>query len=113
MDYPVSTETAEHYAWGEVCDGWYLVQGDGLSVIEERMPPGAEEERHFHLRARQFFYVLEGELTIEVEGRLHGLGIRQGLEIAPGEKHQVRNESGRDVCFLVISSPRAQGDRQI
>jgi mannose-6-phosphate isomerase-like protein (cupin superfamily) len=112
LDYPVSVETAEHYTWGEVCDGWHLVLSAGLSVIEERMPPGAAEERHSHAKARQFFYVLEGELTMEVEGRPHGLGARQGLEVGPGEKHQVTNESGRDVRFLVISTPPAQGDRQ-
>lgn len=111
MQHPVSIETAQHYLWGEVCDGWHLVRTDGLSVIEERMPPGAAEERHFHTKARQFFYVLEGELTLEVEGRLHGLGAQQGLEIAPGEKHQARNESNLDVRFLVISSPPGQGDR--
>jgi mannose-6-phosphate isomerase-like protein (cupin superfamily) len=111
MGHPVSAETAEHYTWGEVCDGWRLVRSDGLSVIEERMPPGAQEQRHFHVHARQFFYVLDGELTIEIEGRLHGLGARQGLEIAPGEKHQVRNESASDLRFLVISSPPSQDDR--
>ena len=112
MDYPVSTETADQYTWGEVCDGWHLVGSDALSVIEERMPPGTQEERHLHTKARQFFYVLEGELTMEVEGRLHALGPRQGMEIAPGEKHQVSNESSRDVRFLVVSAPPAHGDRQ-
>jgi len=111
MDHPVSTETAEHYTWGEVCDGWHLVRSEGLSVIEERMPPAAEEQRHFHTKARQFFFVLDGELTMEIEGRLHALGPRQGLEIAPGTKHQARNESAREVRFLVISAPPAQGDR--
>jgi mannose-6-phosphate isomerase-like protein (cupin superfamily) len=109
---PVSVETAEHYRWGEVCDGWHLVRSEELSVIEERMPAGAREQRHFHTKARQFFYVLEGELTMEVEGRSHALGARQGLEIAPGERHQARNESREDVRFLVISSPPAQGDRE-
>ncbi|MFP5226583.1 MAG: cupin domain-containing protein [Acidobacteriota bacterium] len=111
MDYPVSAETAEHYTWGEVCDGWHLVRSGALSVIEERMPPGATEQRHAHGTARQFFYVLEGELTMEVEGRLHGIGARQGLEIAPGEKHQARNDSAREVRFLVISAPPSHGDR--
>ncbi|HUB18982.1 MAG TPA: cupin domain-containing protein [Acidobacteriaceae bacterium] len=111
MNHPVSTETAEHYTWGEVCDGWHLARSEGLSAIEERMPPGAKEQRHFHTKARQFFYVLEGELTMEIEGRLHALGERQGLEIAPGEKHQARNESSGDVRFLVMSAPPAQGDR--
>ena len=113
---PVSAETAEHYIWGEqqgpACDGWHLVRGEGLSVIEERMPPGAREERHFHARARQFFYVLEGELTLEVDRREHGLGAGQGIEVGPGTPHQVLNASREPVRFLVISSPPGQGDRQ-
>src|SRR5579875_1440592 len=100
---PVSVETAEHYVWGErqgpACDGWRLVQSEALSVIEERMPAGAREERHSHARARQFFYVLEGELTLEVEGRAHGVGPGQGLEIAPGSQHQAMNDSRADVRF--------------
>jgi hypothetical protein len=51
----VSGENAEHYVWGDGCDGWHLVRGDSLSVIEERMPAGAREQRHFHERVRQFF----------------------------------------------------------
>lgn len=108
---PVGRETAEHYVWGEVCDGWHLVRGAGLSVIEERMPKGAAEQRHRHERARQFFYVLEGELTMEVEGREHRLPAGQGLEIVPGEAHQALNRSEADVRFLVISQPPSHGDR--
>lgn len=113
---PVSAETAEHYVWGEqrgpACDGWHLARSETLSVIEERMPAGGREERHSHAKARQFFYVLEGELTLEVEEREHGLGAGQGLEVAPGARHQVLNASRGDVRFLVISSPPAHGDRE-
>jgi len=113
---PVSVETAEHYIWGEqqgpACDGWHLVRSEGLSVIEERMPPGAGEERHFHRRARQFFYVLEGELTLEVAGREHGLGAGQGMEVPPEAPHQALNTSREGVRFLVISSPPGQEDRE-
>jgi mannose-6-phosphate isomerase-like protein (cupin superfamily) len=108
---PVSAPTAEHYAWAEVCDGWHLVRGEALSVIEERMPPGAGEQRHFHIRARQFFYVLDGELTMEIESAIHRLSARQGIEIVPGKRHQARNESRADARFLVISTPPGQGDR--
>lgn len=112
---PVSVETAEHYIWGEqqgpACDGWHLVRSESLSVIEERMPPGAREERHLHTRSRQFFYVLAGELILEVDGREHGLGAGQGIEVAPGTRHQAMNASREEVRFLVISSPPAQGDR--
>ena len=108
---PISTETAEHYVWGEVCDGWHLVRTPELSVIEERMPPGASEQRHRHDIARQFFYVLAGELTMEVDGVIHILKAGAGLEIAPGSAHQAMNRSGADVRFLVVSPPRSHGDR--
>ena len=55
---PTSRANARHYLWGGACDGWHLLAGDDLSVIEERMPPGTAEQRHSHVRARQFFYVL-------------------------------------------------------
>ena len=112
MNQPVSAANAEHYVWGGSCDGWHLLRGENLSVIEERMSPGAEEQRHFHISARQFFYVLAGELTLEVDGRFYSLQARQGLEIAPGQPHQALNRSGTDTHFLVISQPPSHGDRQ-
>ena len=109
---PVSTATAPHYGWGDGCDGWHLVRADGLSVIEERMPPGAAEVRHRHARARQFFYVLDGRLTIEVAGAVHALGPGEGLEVAPGAAHQVHNREAAPAHFLVVSHPPAHGDRE-
>jgi quercetin dioxygenase-like cupin family protein len=113
MQKPVSVTNAQHYIWGEVCDGWHLVRSAGLSVIEERMPPGAQEQRHLHTRARQFFYVLAGELTLEIEGQVHRIAPGQGIEVAPGQGHQAANpaNAGAEVRFLVISAPPAQGDR--
>lgn len=77
----VSIETAEHYAWGDGCDGWHLVRAPGLSVIQERMPPGTREARHRHGQARQFFYVLAGALRIEHAGKEERLVAGQRLEV--------------------------------
>jgi quercetin dioxygenase-like cupin family protein len=107
----IDTQTAPHYAWGDGCDGWHLVQTPALSVIEERMPPGASEVRHSHRSATQFFYVLEGTLSIEVEGCEHVLGKGQGVSIAAGQAHQVLNRSAAVAEFLVVSSPPSHGDR--
>ena len=112
MSGPISTDTADHYVWGEVCDGWHLVRSENLSVIEERMPPGTAEQRHWHERARQFFYVLEGELTMQLDDRTVTLAARQGIEIAPDLPHQAKNLSQADTRFLVISQPPSHGDRQ-
>ncbi|KEO85247.1 cupin domain-containing protein [Tumebacillus flagellatus] len=107
----ISKQEAEHYMWGGVCDGWHLVKTQGLSVIQERMPAGAAEIRHYHEVSRQFFYVLQGRLTLEVEGEVAVLGVQEGLEVAPHRPHQARNDSLEDVEFLVISQPTTRGDR--
>ncbi len=107
----ISTKLAAHYVWGEGCDGWHLVRGEALSVIEERMPPGTAERRHLHERSRQFFYVLAGELTLELDGAEQVLKANEGLEVAPGLAHQAFNRGAEDVRFLVVSQPPSHGDR--
>jgi mannose-6-phosphate isomerase-like protein (cupin superfamily) len=108
---PVSRENAEHYRWGIDCDAWYLVNDEQLSVIEEFMPPGAAEIRHHHSKAQQFFYIVSGEVLMEVEGETVLLGAGSGIRVLPGKKHQIRNPSSVPVRFLVISHPRSHGDR--
>jgi mannose-6-phosphate isomerase-like protein (cupin superfamily) len=107
----MSTENAEHYVWGDNCDGWYLVRSPELTIIQEQVPPEGKETRHYHERAWQFFFVLGGEAVLEVGGERHVLRAHEGLEVAPQIVHQLRNESGREVRFLVISRPDSHGDR--
>ena len=107
----VRRDNAEHYVWGEVCDGWHLVRSSELSVIEERMPPQASEQRHYHSRSRQFFFVLSGELSLELDGTTHVLTAEAGLEVPPQMPHQVMNRSDSEVWFLVVSTPPSHGDR--
>ena len=75
------------------------------------MPPGTREVRHRHARARQFFYVLAGTLTMEVEGTRHRLAAAHGDRDAPGTAHQAINDGDADVEFLVVSTPPSHGDR--
>lgn len=108
---PVSRANAPHYLWGEHCDGWHLLEGQDLHVIEEEMPPGTCETRHYHHKARQFFYVLSGQLTIDVSDTAHPLDPGQGLAVAPGTPHIAANRGNFPVRFLVISAPTTRGDR--
>ena len=107
----ISTANAEHYTWGNNCDGWYLVRTPELNIIEELMPPGTSETRHHHIRARQFFFVLEGELTLEIEHHDFPLKAGEGIEIAHGQVHQAINRSTKPVRILVTSQPPSHGDR--
>jgi mannose-6-phosphate isomerase-like protein (cupin superfamily) len=107
----VSIETSEHYGWGGVCDGWHLLRDGALSIIQERVPPGAGEVRHYHGRAQQFFYVLSGAATLEFERHSVTFEAGQGVHVPPGVEHRFANRSSGDVVFLVISSPPTAGDR--
>ena len=113
--HPVSRKNAEHYTWGGAgnsdCDAWYLVRSEGLHIIEELMPPGTSEARHFHRHARQFFYVLQGELTMELEGADIVVKSGEGIEIAPGQRHLAMNRGAEPLRFLVTSQPPSHGDR--
>jgi mannose-6-phosphate isomerase-like protein (cupin superfamily) len=113
---PISIANAEHYTWASaisehLCDGWHLHRTETLSIIEERMPSGTAERRHLHQRATQFFYVLAGELIIEMNGEEHRLPASTGLAIPAQTPHQVFNRSIGDARFLVVSQPPSHGDR--
>jgi mannose-6-phosphate isomerase-like protein (cupin superfamily) len=108
---PTSRAAAGHYTWGAACDGWHLVRQEKLSVIEERMPPGAAEVLHYHQDSHQFFCILAGEAVMEAQGRTIALARGQGLHIPPGTPHQIKNSSNQPVDFLVISQPPSHGDR--
>lgn len=106
-----SIEDSEHYVWGQVCDGWHLLKMPDLSVIQERVPPGAGEATHFHTRARQFFYVIKGKATLEFSEKSVTFSAGQGVHVPPGIEHRFTNASSEEVIFLVISSPSTAGDR--
>jgi len=106
-----SIHDAPHYRWGDACDGWRLLDTPELSVIEERVPGGAGEVRHYHRSARQFFYILSGSAALEFDGCRIALERGQGLHVPPGVPHQFVNTAEDDVVFLVVSSPTTAGDR--
>ncbi|MDR3008186.1 MAG: cupin domain-containing protein [Sphingobacterium sp.] len=106
-----NTDNSEHYIWGENCDGWHLLKSDSLSVIQEKMPPGTKESLHFHSKAQQFFYILKGTATFEVDNQLYVVEENSGFHIQASQKHRIFNRTNQDLEFLVISQPKSHGDR--
>jgi mannose-6-phosphate isomerase-like protein (cupin superfamily) len=113
MNNPLSIDlsTARHYTWGEGCDSWVLAEGENLSVKQEKMPPGAKECLHFHERAGQFFYILQGsaEFTLDESAQIIHKG--QGIFVPPGTGHFIANTTDEPLEFLVISQPSMENDR--
>ena len=106
-----SKEHIAPYPWGKDCLGWHLVNEPTLSVIQESMPPHTEEVAHKHEKSQQFFYILKGEATFEIEGTVHTIRKHEGIHIQKNQVHQIKNKSEAELEFLVISQPHAQKDR--
>lgn len=111
MEQTVSELNAEHYKWGDDCDGWHLVKAPKLSIIKEKVPPGGKEKKHYHKHAHQFFYILYGEAVIEIDDEDFRVKEGEGIEVAPNMPHKFKNESNEDVVFIVTSSPSTSNDR--
>ena len=107
----INKENSEHYIWGNNCDGWHFVNTESLSVIKERMPALTQEKLHYHEKSRQFFYILSGIATLEINERTFNINQNCGIHIKPGIKHRISNNCSSYLEFLVISEPKAHGDR--
>lgn len=100
-----------HYKWGEDCDGWVLVETEGLSVKQEKMPAGTTEQLHYHKKSQQFFFILLGTATIEIEGEYIKVGEQEGIHIEAGRKHRIMNQTESDLEFVLSSQPTTANDR--
>jgi mannose-6-phosphate isomerase-like protein (cupin superfamily) len=109
----INTVNAEHYIWGNECDGWHLLKSDDLSIIKEKMPPGTSEVKHYHKKSRQFFYILAGEASIEIQDKKYILHPSDGIEIPPLTPHKMINDSTAELNFIVVSQPQSHGDRVV
>lgn len=100
-----------HYQWGDGCDGWVLVDTGTLSVKQERMPAKTEEALHYHEKAQQFFFILKGIATFDVENKRIEVEEGGGFHIVPGEKHRIINNTTEDIEFILSSQPSTNNDR--
>ncbi|MEE9361425.1 MAG: cupin domain-containing protein [Cellulophaga sp.] len=107
----ISKENSEHYKWGNNSDGWHLVKSQSLSVIEELMPPNTKEKKHYHKFSQQFFRILSGKATFEIENEIIEVEAGNGIQIFPKTNHRIRNDQSENLEFLVISEPSTFGDR--
>lgn len=111
MTKVISTNSAEHFVWGDNCDGWWLKKAGRFTVISELMPAGTSEIKHFHKETEQFFYILEGMLTIELNDTTYELHKDESITIVAGAPHRVYNNTNGIVKFIVVSCPDSHNDR--
>lgn len=100
-----------HYTWGGNCYGWVFVENEKLSVKQEKMPAYTSEQLHYHEKAQQFFFILKGIATFEIEDETIEVKANEGLHIEAGKRHRIINNSEDDLEFILSSQPTTKGDR--
>jgi mannose-6-phosphate isomerase-like protein (cupin superfamily) len=73
------------------------------SLAEARVPAGAATDRHYHKLSEEFYFLLEGRGTMEIDGSSREVGPGDAILIPPGAWHQIRAEE--DLVFLCCCAP--------
>ncbi len=77
-----------------------------IAITDNTVPPGFPGPvRHRHARMTDIFYVLEGELAIELEGEWHILDPGSFVLVPPGVIHTFANRGTVPARFLNIYQP--------
>jgi quercetin dioxygenase-like cupin family protein len=77
-----------------------------IAVTDSTVPPGFPGPlRHRHAQMTDIFYVLEGELAIELEGEWHSLGPGAFALVPPGVAHTFANRGPAPARVLNIMQP--------
>ena len=76
------------------------VTGFGMNLIV--LQPGQRGRIHAHERQEEVYLVLEGQLTLGVEGREHLLGPRELARVGPAVRRQLVNAGTEPLVLLAL-----------
>ena len=89
----------------------YLMQGPRMNFALVQFMPGQDFRAHYHAVMEENFYILEGTVTIVVDGTPHTLSAGQFIHIEPNEVHYVINKSPSVVRMVSSLAPFQQSDK--
>lgn len=75
------------------------------SLAEATVPIGGATQRHYHRASEEFYFILEGEGVMEIDGETRKVGPGDGVLIPPGTWHQITASEGADLRFLCCCAP--------
>jgi mannose-6-phosphate isomerase-like protein (cupin superfamily) len=73
-----------------------------------RLPPRSANTLHKHLRAEEFYFVVEGVGRIRVGGETLTVPRLGGVLVGPAMLRQIFNDSDAEVLWLVVGAPEKE-----
>jgi quercetin dioxygenase-like cupin family protein len=89
----------------------YLMQGPRMNFALVQFMPGQDFRAHYHEVMEENFYILEGSVTIVVDGTAHNLKQGQFIHIEPHEVHYVINQSDSPIRMVSTLAPFRESDK--
>ena len=59
------------------------------SLAEATLPVGSATDRHYHKLSEEFYFILEGSGTMEIDGAVKPVGPGDAILIPPSAWHQI------------------------
>ena len=73
-----------------------------------RLPPQSANTRHRHVRAEEFFFVLEGTGRMRVGDETLTVPRYGGVLVGPGVLRQIFNDTETETLWLIVGAPEAE-----
>ncbi len=78
---------------------------DAYALIEAEVPPGGGPPPHIHAREDEAFYILDGHVTFQSDGRTILAGPGTFLHLRRGTLHAFKNTGSKTARMLVHVQP--------
>ena len=89
----------------------YFLRGPRIDWGAWRFLPGQSLGRHYHEEVEETFYFLKGAPKMAVEGETFRIRPGDVVRLAPGEKHDIINDSREPCEGIFIKSTHAPHDK--
>jgi mannose-6-phosphate isomerase-like protein (cupin superfamily) len=73
------------------------------SLAEATMAPGQSTDRHYHKLCEEFYFLLEGNAVMEIDGATRDVTPGDAILIPPGARHQITAQT--HLRFLCCCAP--------
>lgn len=75
------------------------------TLAEARLPVGASTTPHWHPKAEEIYYVLEGAGRMRMGAETCEVAVGDAIAIPPGVEHQITNIGSTVLTFLCCCAP--------
>jgi mannose-6-phosphate isomerase-like protein (cupin superfamily) len=75
------------------------------SLAEAIVPVNGATREHFHPRAEEIYYILEGQGLMRIGTEEREIGPLDAIAIPPGQKHKIWNTGKIPLLFLCCCAP--------